>query len=116
MDAFWYFLLISATVFIHNWSIASNSEEYLGMKWVLLSTLGSCCNTDLAFEIIIGCPSQPLMNAEHALKIKMDIQVKNLQNENNAKSVLQHEPRVDNKTYFSYEDYLLFGFNISIYN
>ena len=48
MDAFWYFLLMSATVFIHNWSIASHSEEYLGMKWVLLSTLGSCCNTDLA--------------------------------------------------------------------
>jgi len=48
MDAFWYFLLMSATVFIHNWSIASNSEEYLGMKWVLLSTLGSCCNTLLA--------------------------------------------------------------------
>jgi hypothetical protein len=38
MDAFWYFLLMSGTVFIHNWSIASNSEEYLGMKWVLLST------------------------------------------------------------------------------
>jgi hypothetical protein len=48
MDAFWYFLLMSATVFIHNWSIASNSEEYLGMKWALLSTLGSCCNSLLA--------------------------------------------------------------------
>jgi hypothetical protein len=40
------------------------------------------------------------MNAEHALKIKMDIQVKNLQNENNAKNELQHEPRVDNKAHF----------------
>jgi hypothetical protein len=27
------------------------------------------------------------MNAEHALKIKMDIQVKNLQNENNMKTI-----------------------------
>ena len=49
MDAFWYFLLMSATVFIHNWSIASNSEEYLGMQWVLLCTLGSCCHSLLAF-------------------------------------------------------------------
>jgi hypothetical protein len=41
MDLFWYFLLMSTTICIHKWSIASNSEEYLGMKWVLLSTLGS---------------------------------------------------------------------------
>jgi hypothetical protein len=40
------------------------------------------------------------MNAEHALKIKMDIQVKNLQNENNDKSVLQPEPRVEKKNHF----------------
>jgi hypothetical protein len=39
------------------------------------------------------------MNAEHALKIKLDIQVKNLQNEKNAKSELQPEPRVHNKTH-----------------
>jgi hypothetical protein len=49
MDLFWYFLLMSTTIFIHKWSIASNSEEYLGMKWVFFSTLGSGCNTLLAF-------------------------------------------------------------------
>jgi len=48
MDFFWYFLLMSATIFMHKWSIASNSEEYLGMKWVFFSTLGSCCNSLLA--------------------------------------------------------------------
>ena len=48
MDAFWYFLLMSATVFIHKWSIASNSEEYLGMKLGFFSSLDSGCNTLLS--------------------------------------------------------------------
>ena len=48
MDLFWYFLLMSTTICIHKWSIASNSEEYLGMKWVFFSTLGSGCNSRLA--------------------------------------------------------------------
>ena len=48
MDLFWYFLLMSTTIFIHKWSIASNSEEYLGMQWVFFSTLGSGCNTLLS--------------------------------------------------------------------
>jgi hypothetical protein len=48
MDALWYFLLMSATVFIHKWSIASNSEEYLGMKLGFFSSLGSGCNTLLS--------------------------------------------------------------------
>ena len=48
MYFFWYFLLMSTTIFIHKWSIASNSEEYLGMKWFFFSTLGSGCNTLLS--------------------------------------------------------------------
>jgi hypothetical protein len=39
---------MSTTICIHKWSIASNSEEYLGMNWVFFSTLGSGCNTLLS--------------------------------------------------------------------
>ena len=46
MDLFWYFLLMSTTIFIHKWSIASNSEEYLGMKCFFFSSSG--CNTLLS--------------------------------------------------------------------
>ena len=48
MYFFWYFLLMSTTICIHKWSIASNSEEYLGMKCFFFSTLGSGCNTLLS--------------------------------------------------------------------
>ena len=48
MDLFWYFLLMSTMIFIHKWSIASNSEEYLGMKCFFFSHLGSGCNTLLS--------------------------------------------------------------------